>query len=648
MSEKTKLEEIQAKSRKVSASFGALWSHIYPLDRKVFTAPRSTILAIGSATKLAQSLIALSVIGIIISLVLISTGIYYGLTKEVPKNGGNFTEVVLSSNLEMFNPALDLTSPGEQKISSLLFHPLYKVEYPNFMENPNQKPTITPILLTKQPEWIDATSPDPAARYKTLQFTLRNDLQWSDKTPITVDDVEYTFGRLQEAKGNSRFRNTLKNISFKKLSEFEFQFFSEIPNPQLQYTAGFSPISKNYYANQNTDRLATDEKSKRISVTSGWYHLSPNDIQNPTNQKQTISPITINPGNGGLASKVVLSKNLVTNLSNSPLIENYTVQKVDNIFNVLEDQSAVTLENLSSKSEADLFTRDLGTNLGVTSQQLTNKVSLDSKTVPTNTFYTLFLNIRKGDYFVNQNMRKYVMCHLLQFQSNPAYDNNLISVPREKRLAPIQLNTPSTPDCGTNLDDILLSDPARPYTIGKNEKNEKQVYVFGTTPKLKMIGLAESDPLLSDVVNYFRNEIGLGFEIVRDNNAVQQSLTSKEYNAAFLPITYASQDLTPIFGESGRDISEIRRNRDVNPAAFEENLAKYSLSDYSDQTAKQGLVDFFSSQYISLNMFQSLHEYNYNERINKLSETLPGLHVFPEDIYKNIPDWYTQTERRFN
>jgi hypothetical protein len=185
------------------------------------------------------------------------------------------------------------------------------------------------------------------------------------------------------------------------------------------------------------------------------------------------------------------------------------------------------------------------------------------------------------------------------------------------------------------------------YSISKAENGDKQLLVFNQTPPpLRLVGLSESEPLLISLQKFFRQKIGLEIELTKDKEASTKALAEKDYSIVLLPITYTTQDLASVYSETGRDISEIRRSRLANPVEFENSLSAYTLSNYTDNTAKEQLVKYFSEQFISLNLYQTSTEYSYSKKIAGIKDTLPDHIVFPSEIYFNIHNWYVQTDRK--
>ncbi|NJK70954.1 MAG: hypothetical protein HC932_01675 [Thermales bacterium] len=558
-------------------------------------------------------------------------------TEEVPADGGQVVEVLDNSELINFNPVIASNSEAEAKITNLLFHPLYTIEYPNFIQD-NSQPKITPILLKKEPKWLE--SEDPNNKFKTLQFELKDNLKWSNDKPITMEDIAYSFERVREGRGNQQFKTAFKEVSFNITSPTSFTLTSSISNPQLLYSANFSPISKTYFDSQITDRLITDERSFKPLVTSGYYTFTDDEVINPNsnNSQKVANPVRDSQNN--TITSVILTKNPIQNHSIEPKIEKYIFNRVDSLFTT--NTISNSLEKEAKEGDVDLYSRFLGTNLTTPPKIVSEKISLNQKIIPTNTYYNLYLNMQVGNYFINQSLRKYVICSFLNYQPSPAYQGMLTSIPKNKRIIPIQLDTEFEPDCPAE-DNILDKDV---YQITTDEQSQtKKVLLRGSEIKLSLLGIPESEPLLTDIQQFFLS-IGLPTDVIKDPEGIENALRDKSYLVAFLPISYVSQDPYPIFGANGENLSNIRANNRVSQD-IEDNLLKYSLSELQDKEAQAKIIQFFQSEYVAINLFQANYEYNYSNRVRSLGQNLPLLYTFPIDTYSNINIWFTESKREF-
>ncbi len=586
---------------------------------------------------------------LLVSMGFFGFGSYLVLTKEVPGNGGLAREAVITSDVKVFNPVLELNSPMEKKVVELIYHPLYSVTYPD-LAIASAEPEIKPILLDKKPEWQDLADIKVENRYKRLRFTLKNNIKWSNNTKISAADVEYTFERLKEDRGNSIFRTAFANITFESISETEFDLVAQVSTPKLLYSANFSPISKAFYEGISTEKLLTDPRSFKPTATSGYFTINSGTAKDPDTGSNRENPFR--DSSTGLIEAVLLDKNKVQNISSNVLIDQYYIQKVANLYDAGGNTQSV--ERLAKSGKLDLFQRNLAADLGITSSETAGKLKMNQTTLPTNTFYSLFLNIKLDNntgYFINQFLRKYVVCNFLNYQLDQRYSSQLDNIEKEKRLVPIIFGQSVNSDCPENVDTVLdnpkSSSGEKVYTIKFDPATGiKRVLLFGEEFRITLVGPPNTEPLLSDIQSFFLS-IGVPANLVSDPDQVANSLQNKTYNAAFLPVTYTSQDPYPLFGTSGQDILQASKNNRILSYKLEENLRKYSDSNLTDEASKKTLIEFFSKEYVNVNLFRSKQEINYTSKIANIKTQLPALITFDEEIYSQIPNWYVSTKRQF-
>jgi Bacterial extracellular solute-binding proteins, family 5 Middle len=586
---------------------------------------------------------------VLVSLGFFGFGSYLVLTKEVPGNGGLIREAVIASDVKVFNPVLELNSPMEKKVVELIYHPLYNITYPD-LSVASASPIIKPMLLSKAPEWQDLAEIKPENRYKRLRFTLKNNLKWSNDSKITTSDVEYTFESLKQDSGNSIFRAAFAGITFETISETEFDLVAQLSTPKLLYSANFSPVSKTFYEAISTEKMLTDPRSFKPTVTSGYFTFSTGTSKDPDTNASRENPFR--DASTGLIEAVLLDRNKVQNTGENILVDQYYIQKVSNLYDTGGNTQSV--ERLAKSGKLDLFQRNLASDLGVSSEEIASRLKMSQAILPSNTFYGLYLNIKLDNstgYFINQFLRKYVICNFLNYQLDSRYSSHLDNIETSKRLVPIIFGESVNSDCPDNVDTVLdnpkSSSGEKVYTIKFDPSTGiKRVLLFGEEFRITLVGPPNTEPLLSDIQSFFLS-IGVPANLISNPDQVANSLQSKTYNAAFLPVTYTSQDPYPLFGVSGQDILQASKNNRILSYKLEENLRKFSDSNLTDEASRKTLVDFFSKEYVAVNLFRSKQEINYTSKIANIKTQLPALITFNEEIYSQIPTWYVATKRQF-
>jgi hypothetical protein len=603
-----------------------IFKQSWPIEWKHFQNSDVMLKAVMKASIFAKLIILGSIVAILLSFTLLFYGFYVITTKEAPDQGGEIREAVIDSTMSIFNPATVYISDAEQRVNSLLYLPLYSVTYPNYLTDTKANPILEPKLLTKVPEWQN--SPDkPADNFKKLKLTLKKDLKWSNGKPLTISDIQYTFDLLKPTDsnpgGNPQFKEVFRQVSFKTLSDYEFELSSVSPNPQLIYNANFSPISREYFSGLNIERLGNDNRSIKPLVTSGYFTFTEGNTQDPDSTKNQLVENPIRDSSNNFIKTVILSRNPIQNTGKPVYVDKYIVKT----YYSLEDTGGSvggSLEKAAKEGKIDILTRSINPSSVITSENVKSKLELNQITTPSNTFYNLYLNIKKDQFFINQTLRKYVICEFVRFNLGIPFANNLENLPRERRLIPIQFQE-SDPagDCPDDTSSIL---DTKFYSVTSSD-NKKTVNLYGEPVAISLAGVEESEPIFGQVKNFFE---AIGFQIsdvIKDNTKLEEAIKTKSYNAIFLPITYTSSDPYSIYGTNAQNLSNIGQNNKVVSYEVENNLKKYTTSSLSDDATKSKLVDFFKKEYVSINLFRGKYEVNYSDRIKK---------IYP-DISKNIP-----------
>jgi Bacterial extracellular solute-binding proteins, family 5 Middle. len=446
-----------------------------------------------SATSYYFKVVLVSIfLALIISVSFLIYGFYFALTVPVAAQGGTIREGFVGTEINVFNPVLDL-NPVETRIATLLFYPLYKVDYPDYLAS-QENPKITPILLEKAPEWLDYNNENPQNRYKLLRFTLKEGLKWSNGSEITTDDIEYTVERLREDRGNSSFREILRKLEFEKLNKRDFIFRSKESNPGLIYALNFQPIPQKYFNFLSTAELLVDNRSRKPMVTSGLFKFPEGLVQHPNESKTMLvdNPIRDSEGRNMI---LVLERNSVQNYDQPTLVQNYIFTRYDSLLEI-PNQTGFSLEKGAISGRVDFFTRSVTANptTELSSENIQKFLKLNQKVLPTNTYYIAFFNTELGirqnytGYLINKSLRRYIACYLLDYQPNTKYANFVDLIPKDKRLVPPQLNVSYLPENCDRREAELDSF----YSINKDERTGiKKVLLEGKEIRLVMLGLAE-------------------------------------------------------------------------------------------------------------------------------------------------------------
>lgn len=622
------------------------------IDWSKLTKPRLVLNSIKSADKKLQASLYLTTFLLLISVFTLSISSYFNLTKQIGTVGGILRDSVVGGDLSLFNPVLDRTNSttkkldnyGEQKINSLLYAPLYEIDD---IQNVTGDLSITPVLLSKAPEWQDLDQV-VGQKYKKALFTLRDNIYWSDGSKITTRDIQYTFDRLAEdaPAGNSAFYNLVKNLTLTVLDDQKFFISSDSPKPYLFSEFNIQPISASYYAGLNNASLLATPKSVTPAVTSGYFTMS-DKIQDPDSKsKQTVTnPIR----EDNKIRKVVLTSNKYNNYNNRTVFPaTYVLTYYDTMYNITAESGNAlkSLVNDSTQGKVDLYQVNFVDSLDFDTSKFASTMKMDKQILDTTDYLSLYFNIRKGDngYLINQSLRKYITCNLLNYNDN-TISNKLNSIASDKKVLPLELQTSFTPECPANLTDIL--DPV--YNVKTDDTTKQKRITISTNPdpiQLTIIGYGDRyQQILNNLAAYFDQTIGIPLTIVSADAAVINSLDNKEYHFALLPHSLVNSNLYNQFSPSAANLSSLPNNDRIAQYQVNSNLNTFYNSMGQDENAKTNLVDFFSKEFVVFNLYQSKYQVNYSSKIINISTNLPKMIASNLSIYKYLPNWFLETRR---
>ncbi len=643
MSEPTLLQKWNTKIRDGIYQTKKTWKIIWPINWKEFRNYNLVKNAVTHSNYFFRSTFGVCIAGVLISTFFLFQGFYLVITVDAGVAGGSFNEAIFSLAPTKLNPILTASNDTERKIMDLIYKPLYKITYPDYLKDPKKEPKIEPVLLKSEPNWVDN------GKGKSLKFELKQGLKWSDDSDLTSDDVVYSFNRLKEKQGNdylgnSDFATVVENYNISVLSKTQFYIDPVNPkyyNPQLKYLLNFYPISQKYFENKSTGELSTSPKSIQNEVTSGDFTL-PAKVS--VDNKETINPFK-DTANGVLS--IILNKNKANSI-NPVWIEKYIIKVYPDLIDY-GGESVNSVQKASTNKKVDLYSRFLSPSLNVPSSDIKTKLNLNQKVVPTNTYYTLYANTQANQTLINQGLRKYTMCAFENF-TIPSLDNILETIDPLKKILPVQFGEEAGMDCN-NIKNELLG----------QQKNNKSVYIEDKG-KITLNGEPVSINILSfdglnnitDSLTKKLNEQGIDTTLTsaRDNDDLDGKIKDKQYNLVLLPTTLIGRDIYPIYGSKFRNISSINKNNRMGVEAekfgegVDNNIRQYSESNLEDPGLKSKLIETFKKEYISVNLFRAKFEYNYSNKVY-FSNGFDNIITFAPDIYNQMSSWYVETKRKF-
>ena len=152
----------------------------------------------------------------------------------VPKKGGTYTDVLSITPITL-NPLLANTADDAAMIG-YFFMPLFNKDSETYLDLP---------ALAEKVE----VSKDK----KDYIFTLNKNAKWSDGTPVTVEDVEFTFQKLMDPKVEAAAqRSFMDGVTFQKMDGLKFKFTVSKPKfNSLSVLTSFSPVQKKQFEKES-------------------------------------------------------------------------------------------------------------------------------------------------------------------------------------------------------------------------------------------------------------------------------------------------------------------------------------------------------------------------------------------------------------
>jgi len=149
-----------------------------------------------------------------VSFSFISINFYFKNTEIQPAVGGSFTEGVIGSP-RFINPVYAQADDVDRDLTELVYSGLMKY---------NEKGEIVTDLAEKYEILEDGA---------VFEFYLKENLLWSDGTPLSADDVIFTVKTIQNPSLKSPIRASWLRVKVEKISELEIRF--ELRNPSAVF-----------------------------------------------------------------------------------------------------------------------------------------------------------------------------------------------------------------------------------------------------------------------------------------------------------------------------------------------------------------------------------------------------------------------------
>lgn len=153
-----------------------------------------------------QRKIVLGLTGLVlICIIIIGCNFYLRNFIPTPTFGGEYTEGLIGAP-QYINPILSQTNDVDSDISRLIFSGLLK--YDSNLQ-------LVPDLASSWEQSADQTS---------YTFTIKDNLKWHDGTPLTIDDLLFTFQSIKDPDFKSPLLISFRGVEIEKIDEKTIKF----------------------------------------------------------------------------------------------------------------------------------------------------------------------------------------------------------------------------------------------------------------------------------------------------------------------------------------------------------------------------------------------------------------------------------------
>jgi peptide/nickel transport system substrate-binding protein len=203
---------------------------------------------------------ALATLGIVLIFIILSQSVPDLTTVEVPVAGGTYVEGVLGYT-DRINPILAppmiQANPVEKDLSSLVFDGLTTLD---------QTGQISPCLA------IDWEVSEDGSVY---DFHLRPGVHWHDGAPFTAADVAFTVQALQDPgyQGPPALSELWRNVTVEQLDETSVRFTLQEPFPSFLYYTNIGILPAHLLSNVPAAELPTHDFSTQHPVGTGMFQV---------------------------------------------------------------------------------------------------------------------------------------------------------------------------------------------------------------------------------------------------------------------------------------------------------------------------------------------------------------------------------------
>jgi peptide/nickel transport system substrate-binding protein len=163
------------------------------------------------------------------SLIFMGARFYFTHLEIVPSKGEKYTEGIVGSP-KYINPIYSSANDADNDISSLVYSSLYKRD---------QKGNLTPDL---------ALGLERSKDNLTYNIKVKNNAKWHNGSPLTVDDIVFTFNAIKDTNYHSPLRISFSGVQIEKVDDSTVKFTLSQPYAPFQELLTFGILPQEQWA----------------------------------------------------------------------------------------------------------------------------------------------------------------------------------------------------------------------------------------------------------------------------------------------------------------------------------------------------------------------------------------------------------------
>lgn len=544
---------------------------------------------------------------ILVCTIFLSGSFYINHVKIVPTQAGDYIEGVIGAP-QYINPLFSQVNDTDADLVKLIFSGLLKLDI-----NTNE------------------LQPDLAERYeisedkKSYTFYLKENLQWQDGEPLTIDDIIFTVALAKFKETKSPLSANFAGINVEKIDDRTIKFILPEPFDQFLSNMTFGILPKHIWEDVNLANINLAEYNLK-PIGSGPYRVESRIIDTK----------------GDIKSYLLTANDKY--YAEQPFIKNITLKFFPNYEEAVNELKIRTIQGLSFiPSEME--------------QDLSGKEHLNNYDLPLPQFIALFFNQDYQPLLKEKSLREALTLAINKKEliantvgeknkivSGPFIDKNWLNEDLEdnafdpaKSIGLIE-NLKFIKEDG---DDFFKKE------IKNEDENSDEKKYEDLTISIVSVNSVRNSMILEEIKKYWE-KIGVKTEInLIDPSQIKQRLESRDYDVLLYgeSVSFTS-DPYPFWHSSQAKAGGLNLSGFNNKKA--DTLLEEARATIDVEIKKQKYTDFqkiLNEEKPAIFLYQPIYSYMIDKNIKGV--VISNINR-PADRFSNIEDWYIKTKREFS